>query len=378
METKLKVKLLFIIRDFYKIGNQIKEEESIIDDLSIHELESILKYAQKAQDEMLTSIILKRLVKTNSSKLEERLNKYLYEFFEMALSKPIFLYQVAQIFSYNPNKYVKEIETIKKNILNRKSTQITICINFLNGFYSEKFINKVIEKRNPCFILFLLREANHKQSYQILTKYIALKPSANEIFYLKAGLKGRKLIDFITIILTADVSSSLKSQYLIAIYKSAKDETLKKQLIYEVLELNQLLDILSLMSLLSSQEQALLSEIYLKGNNTNIILALACTTNSLKTYELINKVLEINNFHDLLMLLYYIRAEFLDYVLSMLKNQIPLYLHLINKLYLLGSNRYLKMIKYIYENNQSFPQNKLNELLEFTNKENLERTRKRT
>ena len=349
----IKLKVYFLTKNYDKIKEQITQNEEIVLKLDRSQLQKILEYTKKNQEWILLSTILRVIIKGGNNQIDDSiLEPYIDYFVDFSLKNLVFLYSIAITLSNDPEKYQKQINKIQAFRLNHELSEITIFIQSLNGFYSLKFEDKVLKSKNSRFIFCLLQGLNIEETKRVLAKYVLTKPSTSEVYYLAESLNSSvlEIEELMNLLLSLDVTNSMKSRYLIAIYQGTFDEHLKQRAVYEVLELNCYADILSLMKKLRSQEQASLATIYLNVRNENIIFALACTTNCKKTKDLIDAAFTNIDEQHLIKLIALVDDEFLYYVLEKVFNvDSKIYLKILNNLYLLGSNRWMKMINYIVD-----------------------------
>lgn len=354
MNTKLKIKLYFLTKNYDALKDLVVDNEETIKLFNKKEIENLLNFSLVKKEIILPLAILNDLVLNNTQEFSEKeIVDYLNTFLPIVLANPVLLYNFANILSTNPKKYTDIISKIKEHNLNNELTEITIYILSFDGFYDMNLENRVIKSQNTHFIFELIRDADSLKTSNILSKYLKTLPTPFDIYRLSKNLLSYndKLEILINAILELNIDNSIKSRYLLATFTGTNKILLKDKIINSIINLNSLLVVFDLMQLLTDEEQNKIASNNLELNNPNIIFTLACTTNCEKTKDLIDYIFPKLDFYNLTILLSYVNEKYINYILNkIIIERKELYLRILNELYLIGSNRYETMILFIITN----------------------------
>lgn len=354
MNTKLKIKLYFLTKNYDALKDLVVDNEEAIKLFNKKEIENLLNFSLVKKEIILPLAILNDLVLNNTQEFSEKeIVDYLNTFLPIVLANPVLLYNFANILSTNPKKYTDIISKIKEHNLNNELTEITIYILSLDGFYDMNLENRVIKSQNTHFIFDLIRDADSLKTSNILSKYLKTLPTPFDIYRLSKNLLSYndKLEILINATLELNIDNSIKSRYLLATFTGTNKILLKDKIINSIINLNSLLVVFDLMQLLTDEEQNKIASNNLELNNPNIIFTLACTTNCEKTKDLIDYIFPKLDFYNLTILLSYVNEKYINYILNkIIIERKELYLRILNELYLIGSNRYETMILFIITN----------------------------
>ena len=354
MNTKLKIKLYFLTKNYDALKDLVVDNEETIKLFNKKEIENLLNFSLVKKEIILPLAILNDLILNNTQEFSEKeIIDYLNTFLPIVLANTVLLYNFANILSTNPKKYTDIISKIKEHNLNNELTEITIYILSLDGFYDMNLENRVIKSQNTHFIFELIRDANSLKTSNILSKYLKTLPTPFDIYRLSKNLLSYndKLEILINAILELNIDNSIKSRYLLATFTGTNKILLKDKIINSIINLNSLLVVFDLMQLLTDEEQNKIASNNLELNNPNIIFTLACTTNCEKTKDLIDYIFPKLDFYNLTILLSYVNEKYINYILNkIIIERKELYLRILNELYLIGSNRYETMILFIITN----------------------------
>ena len=148
------------------------------------------------------------------------------------------------------------------------------------------------------------------------------------------------------IIMNLEISKSTKGKYLIALL----DGTNNYYLIEKIIELADIEQTRRLIHKLREDAPSIIRK-YQDSSNINILVTLACVTNIKETEIFIKKVLAKCERNLTLTLIMYVYSSYLPMIFKEVLKSEEDTLHLINDLYLYGSNRWIDVINYIKENN---------------------------
>lgn len=378
MFLKMKIKYLFIIRDYERLKRLIVLHDEIIKYLNDREIEELLNFAVKEKEIILFNTLLIFITENKKDGIVKNNISY---YLQSALENPIFLYSLSRYLSLNSKEYLAEIQKIKRVLSDKPLSEITIYILSLPGFYDKEIENRIIKNKNSHFLFNLLQNKSILETRAILQKYLRTKPKPRQIYHLTQCLASseEQLIELKSIVMEMNLDKTLKSQYLLAILEESPEREPEFILVQKIIDLNDFLTVNRLMRKISKEYQATLIKQYLKENKREILFTLACTTDCEETLSLIDKILENMNEFNLIILLSNVEQKYFSHIVIEAIKEENLCLKIINKLYLMGSNRYEWIIDYIMsENNNLVSKEKKLQLLEA--KKNIEgkKVRKRT
>lgn len=181
MFLKMKIKYLFIIRDYECLKKLIVLHDEIIKYLNDKEIEELLNFAVKEKEIILFNALL---IFISESKKDGIVQNNISYYLQRALENPIFLYSLSRYLSQNSKEYLWEIEKIKQNLSEKPLSEITIYILSLPGFYDKKIENRIIKNKNPHFLFNLLQNKTILETRIILLKYLRTTPKPKQIYYL--------------------------------------------------------------------------------------------------------------------------------------------------------------------------------------------------
>lgn len=378
MFLKMKIKYLFIIRDYECLKKLIVLHDEIIKYLNDKEIEELLNFAVKEKEIILFSALL---IFISESKKDGIVQNNVSYYLQRALENPIFLYSLSRYLSQNSKEYLWEIEKIKQNLSEKPLSEITIYILSLPGFYDKKIENRIIKNKNPHFLFNLLQNKTILETRIILLKYLRTTPKPKQIYYLAQCLASseEQLAELKSIVINIEIDKVLKSQYLLAILEESLEKEPDLVLVRKIIDLNNFLTVDHLMKKISQEHQAVLISQYKDENVNEILFTLACTTNCEETLPLIDKILENISESNLIILLSNVDPKYFSHIVIEAIKEENMCLKIINKLYLMGSNRYEWIINYIMsENNNLVSKEKKAQLLEAMKKIEGNEPRKRT
>lgn len=137
MNLKLKIKFLFLTKNYNSLKKLIVEKENVINYLDAKEIEMLLEYAAKNEEFILFNTLLLDIIEKNSQMSNLLVDKYIKKYLKVFFHNLIFLYSIANIMSKDPERFSEEIKQIQKFILEEPLSDITIYIHTLNGYYNK-------------------------------------------------------------------------------------------------------------------------------------------------------------------------------------------------------------------------------------------------
>ena len=351
---KFKIKYYLLKKDYQSLKILLFKQEKAVSYLDDDEKELLLDYAITHQEFILFSIILESM--EYSSKLNNLIDKYL----ESAKCHLAFLYAIACITCKNQDKYAEQITKIKEIIKDYPVTEIVACIYSLNGFSCDEAYKRVLESSNPRFIYYLIENKSKEEIKKVLEQFMFMNPSPEKVYRLASilykenqiqknytsSLQYNPLKILEEIIMNLEISKSTKGKYLIALL----DGTNNYYLIEKIIELADIEQTRRLIHKLREDAPSIIRK-YQDSSNINILVTLACATNIKETEIFIKKVLAKCERNLTLTLIMYVYSSYLPMIFKEVLKSEEDTLHLINDLYLYGSNRWIDVINYIKENN---------------------------
>ena len=384
MNLKLRIKLCFLKHDYEQLKEIIVWNENGVNYLNIKELKILLEYAKANQELILLNTLLNCLIKSPLDKeYEDLIESYLNDFLQVALENPVFLYSVASMMSKKKDIFKKQIEEIKKYILNVPLSEITVCIHTLDGFYEKEMEEKIIKESIPRFIFCLLENVDIENTRRILIEYLLTQPSNAKIYRLAEALSSSdtKLEELLSVILGLDLPNKVKSGYLLSVFEGTHYLTATHYMKKELIKLNDLVSIDKLMQKETEEKQTDWILEYQEEGKKEILFTLACTTDTPETKILINTFLDHGSDREILILAAFVKEKFLPDLFAKLITKSPeKLLKVLDNLYLFGSNRWCDLIDFIVVRHEEtkFPREIQERLIRWHQNKQKGKERKRT
>lgn len=378
---KMTINKYFKKKEYHKILDMIYWNKEVIYELTKKQVDELIEFLLMKKGRVF---YLNKLIHVASDTQRERIidyiatlsyfdEKYIHEtYYDEYLQKAlehnnaILIYLLAQIAASKPQKYETQINKIKDYYKNSLVDYRFIDIVSTRAFYCDEFNQKIL-KSDPMMIIYLLEKFTYKKRLEFISKYLyeinmdTFKLLVNEFH------NNKEFYDGILKIVRKIDNKALQGEYLYSLYEITFDDNI----IEAVISLNDITIIKKLMKLVNEEKQCEFGKKALDNKNSEIIFNLACSTDCVMTYKLIDFILTEDNFLKNVYLVSNLERRFLSYTLDKIIKEkgSKYYLGLVNKLYLYGLSNVLETINFIfiYKLEYLFKDTVLNDLLNFKN-----------
>lgn len=364
LRYKLKIKWHFLVGDYWSIKDELeKNKEKVIPYLTNTDVSILINFMKYHCYKGLLLLLLdcadkdqKKEIIYNYCKFKahylhiEELHTYYDDFLEYGLEYKdnLLLLTLADIASIEPQKYSSKIQVLKEYFLSKEVDYYFIKVASFDNFTCNEFEEKIINSDIKLVIEYL-KKLNEPKDKLFLKRYIIENNYDKECIKALA-LEFKNNYEYYTEIINITKSITdlnFQSELLYMLYELNSDY---KNLVIDIINLNNITIIKKLMKLIDEKEQNKLIELCLEENANQKVFALASSTDCIATYKAIDYVLAQDNFEEILYLIAYIEGRFISYTLDKIIKEkgTNYYLKIINKLYLFNLPNLLESINFIY------------------------------
>lgn len=300
---------------------------------------------------------------------EKYFDEYLKSGFEQKYDN--LLYYLGLIAARNPKKYENQIIQLRNYYKNMEVDYRFIELVTKQAFYCEELIEKILERENKALIDFLRILDIEKINNFLYHYFIRLDMDVFKSIVKEFGTNTEIYNSLLSVIQTLNPNEP-RYEYLYIMYEIIR----KEELIDLIILSGDLTTIKKLMKLVEGKKQIQICEVYIEKGNYKNKLDLACSTDCVTTYKLIDDILENNfsnkNIEEIIYLVSNLEGRFVSYALNkIILNDSEYYLLLIDKLYLYGLSNTIEAINFIfvYKFEYLFKKDVLHNLLTFKEKQ---------
>lgn len=277
---------------------------------------------------------------------EKYFDEYLRSGFEQKYDN--LLYYLGLIAARNPKKYENQIIQLRNYYKSMEVDYRFINLVTKQAFYCEELIEKILERENKALMDFLRILDIEKINNFLYHYFIRLDMDAFKSIVKEFGTNKEIYNSLLSVIQTLN-SNEPRYEYLYIMYEIIR----KEELIDLIILSGDLTTIKKLMKLLEGKKQIQICEEYIEKGNYKNKLDLACSTDCVTTYKLIDDILENNflnkNIEEIVYLVSNLEGRFVSYALNkIIINHSEYYLLLIDKLYLYGLSNTIEAINFIF------------------------------
>lgn len=277
---------------------------------------------------------------------EKYFDEYLRSGFEQKYDN--LLYYLGLIAARNPKKYENQIIQLRNYYKSMEVDYRFINLVTKQAFYCEELIEKILERENKALMDFL-RILDIEKINNFLYHYFIRLDMDDFKSIVKEFETNKEIYNSLLSVIQTLNSNEPGYEYLYIMYEIIR----KEELIDLIILSGDLTTIKKLMKLLEGKKQIQICEEYIEKGNYKNKLDLACSTDCVTTYKLIDDILENNflnkNIEEIVYLVSNLEGRFVSYALNkIIINHSEYYLLLIDKLYLYGLSNTIEAINFIF------------------------------
>lgn len=362
---KLKIKKLFILRDYHALKSLIMHDSSV--KLNKIEVKKISEYALRENDEDLMfrlfshvdyntrRVFIKVLYQNKTYVASTALFTVFFNDFlsvGLEIKNSALLYHLAVICSKDYQNHTADTFILNGYFSECPDFNFLVAASKLDHFNNPSIKAKILNEK-PDNIVEHILSLPLQEVGSFVSEYISKEPELENIEIIANILNKNEEVNikFIHAIVNSKIRDDLKSMYLLAIFKANQNSSHHKYLIDEILKLKDYQTIKRLMNMLSKEEQNKYAIEAMNSQDLNLMLILASTTDCTETINLIEYILSTNEITLVTKLVSSLEKEFLNYTLNyIIRFKGPeFYLEMINELrkYM---NNLIPAINYLIEN----------------------------
>lgn len=363
----LKLKAALLLEDFNKISTILFENEGLVKKLSVKEFNEIVRYAILNNKRILLNCLLKEANEEQKNKIFDyifymegstyKLSSLEYvSYFEELIRFLIsdnnikMIYDVANTVSKVGDTNL-DTSVLKEFLMNREVDDLTADLASMPLYNSSELEEKILEGEAIYIVEYAVNVDNKKE----FLKKLFMRGDVSDVV---EELAKESKIDqkFYTLVLhniiKYTIDLELKSKYLYILFLETSNVYHHDYIVEQILLLNDFKTIKELMPKLCMEEQVKYSKKAIEDNNNSLILTLACTTKSEMTMELINNVIDRDQFNEIVFMVGHLSGDYIYKALEAIlyQKKASYYLKLIDSLYLLGFNNWMAAIGFITVN----------------------------
>jgi len=363
----LKLKAAILLEDFNKVSMLLFQNEELAKNLNDNEFNILVSYAIRNNKKTLLNMLLKSANEAQRNKIfdyifymEGRIYKlsnieyvsYFNDIMKLLIADNNIklIYDIAKSVNAAAEDEV-DTSVLKDFLMNREVDDLTVDIGALPLYKSLELEEKILEGKAIYIAEYIV---NLKEKKEFLKK-IFKRDNIKEII-LELAKEAKIDKEFYPLVLHSILkytsNNPLKSEYLYILFLETSSVYHHEYLVEQILLLNDFKTIKELMPKLCSDEQAKYSKRAIEEQNIDLILTLACSTNTCITDELINIIIDEDDFNKITFMVGNLKGEYLYKALEAIlyQKKASYYLKLIDNLYIYGLNNWLSAINFIFVN----------------------------
>ncbi len=363
----LKLKAAILLEDFNKVSMLLFQNEELAKNLNDNEFNILVSYAIRNNKKTLLNMLLKSANEAQRNKIfdyifymEGRIYKlsnieyvsYFNDIMKLLIADNNIklIYDIAKSVNAAAEDEV-DTSVLKDFLMNREVDDLTVDIGALPLYKSPELEEKILEGKAIYIAEYIV---NLKEKKEFLKK-IFKRDNIKEII-LELAKEAKIDKEFYPLVLHSILkytsNNPLKSEYLYILFLETSSVYHHEYLVEQILLLNDFKTIKELMPKLCSDEQAKYSKRAIEEQNIDLILTLACSTNTCITDELINIIIDEDDFNKITFMVGNLKGEYLYKALEAIlyQKKASYYLKLIDNLYIYGLNNWLSAINFIFVN----------------------------